>query len=107
MRTILIGLCALGLFAGLPSKTAAQTVTMTLGPSTVDSDWVWSDEYQCWLWNGPKFQGDYHGHWFFKEHFLNHRFFNFFENTPASLWLPMPNIQLNAIAGESLANPRP
>jgi hypothetical protein len=101
MRTILIGLCALGLFGGLPSKTAAQTVTMTLGLSTVDSDWVWSDEYQCWLWNGPKFQGDYQGHSFFKEHFLNHQFFNFFENTPATLWLPMPNIQLDAIAGES------
>jgi len=101
MRTILIGLCALGLFAGLASKTAAQTVTMRLGPPTVDSDWVWSDEYQCWLWNGPKFQGDYQGHSFFKEHFLNHQFFNFFENTPAILWLPTPNIQLNAIAGES------
>jgi hypothetical protein len=101
MRTILLGLCALTLFAGLTPKTAAQTVTTTLGAPTVDSDWVWSDEYQCWLWNGPQFQGDYEGHSFFKEYFLNHQFFNFFENTPAILWLPMPNIQLNAIAGES------
>ena len=23
---------------------------------------VWSDEYQCWIWNGPEFQGDYQGH---------------------------------------------
>jgi hypothetical protein len=101
MRTILLGLCALALLAGLTQKTAAQTVTMTLGPAAVDADWVWSDEYQCWLWSGPEFQGDYQGHSFFKEHFLNHQFFNFFENTPASLWLPIPNIQLNAIAGES------
>src|ERR1700686_4303677 len=20
------------------------------------------DEYQCWIWNGPEFQGDYQGH---------------------------------------------
>jgi hypothetical protein len=101
MRTILLGLCALTVFAGVPQNTAAQTVTMTLCPPTVDADWVWSDEYQCWLWNGPEFQGDYQGHSFFKEHFLNHQFFNFFENTPAVLWLPMPDIQQNAIAGES------
>jgi hypothetical protein len=101
MRTILLGLCALTLFAGLTQKTAAQTVTMTLGSPTVDADWVWSDEYQCWLWNGPKFQGDYQGHSFFKEYFLNHQFFNFFENTPASLWLPVPDILVDAIAGES------
>ena len=101
MRTILLGLCALTVFAGLTQKTAAQTVTLTLDPLTVDADWVWSDEYQCWLWNGPKFQGDYQGHSFFKEHFLNHQFFNFFEDTPAILWLPVPNIQLNAIAGVS------
>jgi hypothetical protein len=108
MRTILLGLCALTLFAGLTPKTAAQTVTTTLGAPTVDSDWVWSDEYQCWLWNGPQFQGDYEGRSFFKEYFLNHQFFNFFENTPAILWLPMPNIQLNAIAGESaLPSPSP
>ena len=55
----------------------------------------------CWLWNGPQFQGDYEGHSFFKEYFLNHQFFNFFENTPAILWLPMPNTQLNDFAGES------
>jgi hypothetical protein len=101
MRTILIGLCALGLFAGLTSKTAAQTVPMTLGPLTVDWDWVWGDEYQCWVWNGPQFLGDYQGHSFFKEYFLNHQLFNFFENAPAILWLPVPNNQLNAIAGES------
>src|ERR1700722_20263095 len=107
MRTILLGLCVLTLFAGLTQKTAAQTVTMTLGPPTVDADWVWSDEYQCWLWNGPEFQGDYQGHSFFKEHFLNHQFFNFFEGTPASFWLPLPSIQLNAIAGGSWSAKRP
>ena len=40
MRTILIGMCALGLFAGLASKTTAQTVTMTIGPPTAGSGWV-------------------------------------------------------------------
>jgi len=39
MRTILLGLCALTLFAGLTPKTAAQTVTTTLGAPTVDLDW--------------------------------------------------------------------
>ena len=107
MRTILLGLCALTLFAGLTQKTAAQTVTAALGPPTVDADWVWSDEYQCWLWNGPEFQGDYQGHSFFKEHFLNHEFFNFFDNTPAAFWLPLPSIQLNGIAGESWSAEEP
>jgi hypothetical protein len=74
MRTILLGLCALTLFAGLTQKTAAQTVIAALGPPMADADWVWSDEYQCWLWNGPEFQGDYQGHSFFKAHFLNHQF---------------------------------
>src|ERR1700683_5611851 len=92
MRTILLGLCALTLFAGLTSKTAAPTVAV---------DWAWSDQYQCWVWNGPQFEGDYEGHSFFKEYFLNHQFFNFFENTPAILRLPNPNIQLNDFAGES------
>jgi hypothetical protein len=62
MKIILIGLCALGLSAGLISKTVAQTVTIELSPATNDSYWVWNDEYQCWLWNGPEFQGDYQGH---------------------------------------------
>jgi hypothetical protein len=22
----------------------------------------WNDEYQCWIWTGPEFQGDYLGH---------------------------------------------
>jgi hypothetical protein len=62
MKKILIGLCAFGLFASLTPKTAAQTVTITVGPATDDSYWVWNDEYQCWVWNGPEFQGDYEGH---------------------------------------------
>src|SRR5580700_10929433 len=62
MKKILIGLCAFGLFASLSPKTAAQTVTITVGPATDDSYWVWNDEYQCWIWNGPEFQGDYEGH---------------------------------------------
>jgi len=62
MKTILIGLCALGLSAGLISKTVAQTVTIELSPATNDSYWVWNDEYLCWVWNGPEFQGDYQGH---------------------------------------------
>jgi cytochrome b561 len=44
------------------SKTAGQAVAMMVGPATDDSYWVWSDEYQCWVWNGPEFQGDYQGH---------------------------------------------
>ena len=62
MKIIFIGLCALGLFAGLTLKTAAQSITITVGPATDDSYWVWNDEYQCWIWNGPEFQGDYQGH---------------------------------------------
>jgi hypothetical protein len=101
MRTFLFGLCALGLLAGLTPRTAAQTVTTILGAPTVGLDWVWSDEYQCWVWNGPQFQGDYEGHSFLKEYFLNHQFFDFFENTPAVLWLPVPSTQLKGIAGAS------
>src|SRR5271166_558404 len=62
MKKILICLCAFGLFASLTPKTAAQTVTITVGPATDDSYWVWNDEYQCWIWNGPELQGDYEGH---------------------------------------------
>jgi hypothetical protein len=64
MKRILIGLCALSLFTGLAlaPKAAAQSVTITVGPDTDDSYWVWNDEYQCWIWNGPEFQGDYQGH---------------------------------------------
>src|ERR1700722_3618245 len=64
MKRVLIGLCALSLFIGLAfaPKTAAQTVTITVGPATDDSYWVWNDEYQCWVWTGPEFQGDYEGH---------------------------------------------
>ena len=61
---VLIGLCVLSLFTGLAfaPKVAAQSITITVGPATDDSYWVWSDEYQCWIWNGPEFQGDYQGH---------------------------------------------
>jgi hypothetical protein len=62
MKRLLIGLCAFGLCASLTPKTVAQTVTVTVGPTTDDSYWVWNDEYQCWVWNGPEFQGDYQGH---------------------------------------------
>src|ERR1700722_15944476 len=64
MKRVLIGLCALSLFTGLAfaPKVAAQSITITVGPATDDSYWVWSDEYQCWIWNGPEFQGDYRGH---------------------------------------------
>jgi hypothetical protein len=62
MKKILIGLCALSLCAGLAPKMSAQTVTITVGPEADDSYWVWNDEYQCWIWNGPEFQGDYEGH---------------------------------------------
>jgi hypothetical protein len=62
MKKILIGLCALSLCAGLVPKISAQTITITTGPATDDSYWIWSDEYQVWLWNGPEFQGDYQGH---------------------------------------------
>ena len=62
MKVVLIGLGALGLFGGLSPRTAAQTIAMTIGPRTDDSYWVWNDEHQCWVWNGPEFQGDYQGH---------------------------------------------
>ena len=62
MKTIWIGLFALGLFAGSPPKAATQTVTTMVGPETDDSYWVWNDEFHCWIWNGPEFQGDYQGH---------------------------------------------
>jgi hypothetical protein len=64
MKRILVGLCALSFFTGLAlaPKAAAQTITITVGPATDDSYWVWNDEYQCWVWNGPEFQGDYEGH---------------------------------------------
>jgi hypothetical protein len=62
MKKILIGLCALSLCAGLTPKILAQSITITVGPATDDSYWLWNDEYQCWVWNGPEFQGDYEGH---------------------------------------------
>jgi hypothetical protein len=62
MKKILIGLCALSLWAGLVAKISAQTVTITVGPATDDSYWVWNDEYHVWVWNGPEFHGDYEGH---------------------------------------------
>jgi hypothetical protein len=64
MKRMLSALCALSLFYGLPlaPRAAAQTITITVGPATDDSYWVWNEEYQCWLWNGPEFPGDYHGH---------------------------------------------
>jgi hypothetical protein len=62
MKKILLGLCAFSLCAGLVPKISAQTVTITVGPGTDDSSWVWNDEYQVWVWNGPEFQGDYEGH---------------------------------------------
>jgi hypothetical protein len=62
MKKILIGLCVLGLSAGLVPKISAQTVTITVGPATDDSYWIWNDEYRVWVWNGPEFQCDYEGH---------------------------------------------
>jgi hypothetical protein len=62
MKVILIGLCALSVFTGLAPKVAAQNITITVGPTTDDSYWVWNDDYQCWIWTGPEFQGDYLGH---------------------------------------------
>jgi hypothetical protein len=62
MKIILVGLGALSLFIGLAPKITAQSVTITVGPATDDSYWVWNDEYQCWIWSGPEFQGDYQGH---------------------------------------------
>jgi hypothetical protein len=62
MKKILLGLCAFSLCAGLVPKISAQTVTITVGPATDDTYWVWNDEYQVWVWNGPEFQGDYEGH---------------------------------------------
>jgi hypothetical protein len=61
MKKILIGLCALGVGAGLAPKISAQTITIMVGPATDDSYWIWNDQYQVWVWNGPEFQGDYQG----------------------------------------------
>ena len=62
MKIILIGLCALSSVVASTPKTVAQAVTIELSPATNDSYWVWNDEFQCWIWNGPEFQGDYQGH---------------------------------------------
>jgi hypothetical protein len=62
MKKILVVLCVFSLFASLTPKITAQTVTITVNPATDDSYWVWNDEYQCWIWTGPEFQGDYEGH---------------------------------------------
>jgi hypothetical protein len=62
MKRILIGFCALSLCAGLVPKISAQTITITVGPAADNSYWIWNDEYQVWVWNGPEFQGDYEGH---------------------------------------------
>ena len=64
MKRILIGFYTLSFLAGLAfiPKAAAQTITIIAGPTTDDSYWMWNDEYQVWLWNGPEFQGDYQGH---------------------------------------------
>jgi hypothetical protein len=65
MKRILIGLCALcalSSLTGLAPQAASQSVTIVVSPETDESYWVWSDEYECWVWNGPEFQGDYQGH---------------------------------------------
>ena len=65
MKRILIGLCALcalSSLTGLAPQAVGQSVTIVVSPETDDSYWVWSDEYGCWVWNGPEFQGDYQGH---------------------------------------------
>jgi hypothetical protein len=67
MKTILVGLSALSLLVGFSPTTHAQSITITTGPAEVspetnDSYWVWNDEYQCWIWTGPEFRGDYEGH---------------------------------------------
>src|SRR5271167_1534012 len=63
MKRISVGLCILSFSVGLAfaPKAAAQTVTIVVSPTTDDSYWVWNDEYQVWVWNGPEFQGDYQG----------------------------------------------
>jgi hypothetical protein len=60
--SVTLSLCALGLSAGLISKTAAQTVTIRFSPATDNSYWVWNNGYQCWIWNGSEFEADYQGH---------------------------------------------
>jgi hypothetical protein len=63
MKRILIGLCALSLCSGLAvTPKASAQVTITIGPAVDDSGWVWNEEYRCWIWNGPEFEGDYEGH---------------------------------------------
>jgi hypothetical protein len=64
MKRILVGLYIIIFLAGLAlaPRLAAQTISIVVGPTTDDSYWIWNDEYQVWLWNGPEFQGDYQGH---------------------------------------------
>ena len=67
MKIILIASGALSLLAGFAPTTQAQSITITTGPreispDTNDSYWVWNEAYQCWVWTGPEFRGDYRGH---------------------------------------------
>jgi hypothetical protein len=64
MKRILVGLFVLSLFTALAlvPKAVSQTITITVNPTIDDSYWVWNDEYQCWIWNGPEFEGVYEGH---------------------------------------------
>jgi hypothetical protein len=63
MKKILVAFCTIVFVCGLPSapRAAAQTIKIVAGPTTDDSYWIWNDEYQVWLWNGPEFEGDYQG----------------------------------------------
>jgi hypothetical protein len=62
MKILFYGLLALSVCAGFSPRTSAQTVTITVGPAVDDSYWVWNEEYRCWVWTGPEFQGEYQGH---------------------------------------------
>jgi hypothetical protein len=64
MKKILVVFCTLNFLGGLAlaPRAAAQTISIVAGPTTDDSYWIWNDEYQVWLWNGPEFQADYQGH---------------------------------------------
>jgi hypothetical protein len=64
MRKIFVAFWTISFLAGLTlaPKAVAQTIRIIAGPTTDDSYWIWNNEYQVWLWNGPEFQGDYQGH---------------------------------------------
>jgi hypothetical protein len=63
----------IGLFLLFATFASSQSVTITVDPQSeaTHSDWIWNDECQCWIWNGPYFDGFFEGHnyeWWHQKH---------------------------------------